>query len=114
MEFRRGVGRLSTHVRPLSSETVRPGATGNEYKSGDSREGTSLSVTSVWQCWQEGGHDTEGIRNLGTALAECKSHAGALVYLIYEAVFWGMPGGVGFGSASSIAFLIYKCNKDVS
>ena len=71
------MGRLSTHVRPLSSETVRPGATGNEYKSGDSREGTSLSVTSegevgggksvlqrvfeasVWQCWQEGGHDTE-------------------------------------------------------
>ena len=35
---------------------------------------------SVWQCWQEGGHDTEGIRNLGTALAFCKSHAGALVY----------------------------------
>ena len=46
MEFRRGVGRLSTHVRPLSSETVRPGGTANEYKSGDSREGTSLSVTS--------------------------------------------------------------------
>ncbi len=44
MEFRRGVGRLSTHVRPLSSETVRPGATGNEYKSGDSRKGTSLAL----------------------------------------------------------------------
>ena len=59
----------------MSSEVVRPVATGNEYKSGDSREGTSLSVTSevhegnrvpwrvfeasVWQCWQEGGHDTE-------------------------------------------------------
>ena len=48
---------------------------GTKYKSGDSREGTSLSVTSevhegnrvlqrafeasVWQCWQEGGHGTE-------------------------------------------------------
>ena len=44
MEFRRGVGRLSTHVRPLSSETVRPGGTANEYKSGDSRQGTSLAL----------------------------------------------------------------------
>ena len=44
MEFRRGVGRLSTHVRPLSSETVRPGGTANEYKSGDSRKGTSLAL----------------------------------------------------------------------
>ena len=62
---------------PVSSETVRPVATGMKDKWGDSREGTSLSVTSegevgggksvpqrvfeasVWQCWQEGGHDTE-------------------------------------------------------
>ena len=38
------MGRLSTHVRPLSSETVRPGGTANEYKSGDSRKGTSLAL----------------------------------------------------------------------
>ena len=49
----------------MSSETVRPGVTGNEYKLGDSREGTSLSVTSevslsVDRCWQEGGHGTLG------------------------------------------------------
>lgn len=102
-----GLGRLSTHVRPCEFGGSTAGCHGERNISQETQEreqasqlplrcmrateylGGSLRFPLVWQYWQEGRYDTEGLR--------CPDGLG--VVTIFQ---------------NRRPILIYKCNKDVA